>query len=487
MLTARRKKSANNAQKVAHDHDYQVNPEHAAMMAEKILEQEAKIMELESKLRKKDNSLVKKKTIIKGLRNDIKTLKEACKEPKQQLTDPLLKEMQQNKNRKLKGARYSDNIKNMALVLHYCSPKAYRQMRKYFTLPSISTIKTWLARIDIKEGFSTNILKLLKIKAKCLKDSEKLVSVFLDEISLKERLCYFANAKPDYFVGFPSKLPGDKKVNAKTRANSSLTLMIKTIKSGFKQAIGYFFCKHVDSRQLKNIVNQALIEVKATGFIPTVVCCDQNSTNRAMYEREFKITEEKPYIEREWGKVYCLYDAPHLLKSIRNNLMKHNVMYKGKMCSFSHIKKLYWEDIKTQPRSVPKLKEEHIKLAQFAEMSVSKAAVVLSHSVATGLKSFASTGKLPQEALNTSQYCHDFDCLFDIANSSVFNTTKVRTIHFQLQIPLIFKKFQEFKRPVKSDSNHLVFLEDMREPIRNMYFVDKKCSSPNNVCINFLL
>lgn len=177
---------------------------------------------------------------------------------------------------------------------------------------------------------------------------------------------------------------------------------------------------------MKVILDAAIAEVNSTGFIIKAIVCDQNATNRSMFEKEFKITVSKPYVELDGQRIYCLYDAPHLQKSIRNNLLKHNAVFKKSICSFDHIIDLYWEDVKTQPRSVPDLKYQHIKLAQFAEMNVGLAAQTLSQSVAAGLRSFVHTGKLPKDCLGTAVYCEQFDHLFDVANSSTFNETKVR-------------------------------------------------------------
>lgn len=82
-------------------------------------------------------------------------------------------------------------------------------MRKIIAIPGLSTIRKWLNRIEISEGFSTTIFQMLKLKSSVLQDDEKLVTLFLDEMAISERVLYFPHAKPDYFSGFPTKLPGE--------------------------------------------------------------------------------------------------------------------------------------------------------------------------------------------------------------------------------------------------------------------------------------
>lgn len=412
------------------DHNYCFDPVKYVSMAERLVELEAENLKLKTELRKNKQQVCKKTTIIRKLRLELKNVKKkSLTFPTNPLQDPILCELQKNKNRKCRGARYSDAMKNMALVLQYCSTKAYRQMRQFIALPGLSTVRKWLARINIQEGFSPVIFQLLKLKASTLKEDEKLVTLFLDEMAITERVTYFYKAKPDYFSGFPTKLPGQDNTNTKVRAKSALTLMIKTIRSGFKQAIGYFFCNGLTAVQQKSIVDEALTHIVDAGYIPKVITCDQNSVNRNMFSKEYGASVQRPYFDMAIGqkrnRVYCMFDAPHLIKSCRNNLLKHNAVWEGNLCSFDDIVDLYWEDVKHVPRVVPGLSYQHIRLPQFSEMNVGLAVQALSHSVVAGLKDYVRTGKLAKRALNTAKFCEDFDMLFDIANSSSLKEKKV--------------------------------------------------------------
>lgn len=107
-------------------------------------------------------------------------------------------------------------------------------------------------------------------------------------------------------------------------------------------------------------------------------------------------------------------------------------MFEGKICSFKHIIDLFNEDIKCIPRLVPRLTLKHVELAPYAEMNVSLATQTLSSSVSAGLKAYVGFKKLPVMCLNTAAYAECFDKLFDSANSSTFNETKVGSIELNL-------------------------------------------------------
>ena len=46
-----------------------------------------------------------------------------------------------------------------------------------------------------------------------------------------------------------------------------------------------------------------------------------------------KVTPERPYIEWDEKQYFIINDPPHLLKSVRNNLMKYQFSFDGKTAS----------------------------------------------------------------------------------------------------------------------------------------------------------
>jgi hypothetical protein len=60
-----------------------------------------------------------------------------------------------------------------------------------------------------------------------------------------------------------------------------------------------------------------------------------------MFSSGCKVSEEKPYFEHAGQKIFVLYDAPHLLKNVRNNFKRtgfHTV--KGQI-KWDFVEKLY--------------------------------------------------------------------------------------------------------------------------------------------------
>ena len=82
-------------------------------------------------------------------------------------------------NTKLSGSWYSDQIKEFAVSPHYYSPRAYRFVRKYLSLPHSATICSWSAGIECEPGV---LEKPLLYIADLVKDGQKDCALIIDEI-----------------------------------------------------------------------------------------------------------------------------------------------------------------------------------------------------------------------------------------------------------------------------------------------------------------
>ena len=64
-----------------------------------------------------------------------------------------------------------------------------------------------------------------------------------------------------------------------------------------------------------------------------VVICDQGTNNRNFLETLEKVSVERPYFVHNNKTIYAMYDPPHLLKNVRNNLKKGNLHYNNQTVS----------------------------------------------------------------------------------------------------------------------------------------------------------
>jgi hypothetical protein len=146
-------------------------------------------------------------------------------------------------------------------------------------------------------------------------------------------------------------------------------------------------------------------------------------TNQGLYRR-LKVTEDNPFIEIKNTKIYLVHDTPHLIKLVRNNLMRkdfkyyHNQTSKIQTAKWRDIVQFYENDTKRLPRMAPKLTKLHIFVRDFSKVKVKLATQILSHSVAAGFRALVSFKIMSEEGNETADFVEKIDTLFDLLNIS---------------------------------------------------------------------
>ena len=272
-------------------------------------------------------------------------------------------------------------------------------------------------KLKIYPGFSDVILAALKKKVEKLPQTSKLVSLVMDEMSIKQGLAY--DASRDCVEGF---------TESKELANHALVFIIRGIVHQWKQPFGYFLSwGPVGGMRLKELLLEAITKLSQLGFQVCVVVADQGSNNQSLFQSHLKVTVNKPYFTIGDQKIFVMYDPPHLIKSVRNNLKNNGFEVSGKDVGWTCIQEFYDKDSSKQTRLAPKLRQKHLDLPPFSRLRVRLATQVLSHSVATGMKVMAEWGILSKDVIPTADFLENFDMLFNIFNSdSLYSPAKLR-------------------------------------------------------------
>jgi len=102
----------------------------------------------------------------------------------------FVKEQVFNKNKRIKGRRYSLQYKELCLNMFFKGPKTYRALSSIFFLPSRRTLNRMTTNIFFTSGMNKSIFDLLSIKVTNMQETEKYCTVMFDEMSLKCHLYY---------------------------------------------------------------------------------------------------------------------------------------------------------------------------------------------------------------------------------------------------------------------------------------------------------
>ncbi|CAI6368536.1 unnamed protein product [Macrosiphum euphorbiae] len=314
------------------------------------------------------------------------------------------------------GHRYSYEIKQFALMVHFMGPKVYRFLRKSWSLPSVRTLQRTTENWEINPGLNDFLFKVLAVKANSMTVKSKECILCVDEMSLKSFL-YF-DFKKDEIIGFLNT--GFIKSCDVTK--SVMVIMISGLHSSWKQPIGYFFvattCTGYD---LQNIIFQTVQKLSNISFNVVVMISDLGSNFKHFADQQ-GITPQTPYFNVGDKEIVYMFDPPHLLKATRNNFFNYRFNSQNKIAEKIHLTNFYDLDKSNQHRLAPKLTDVHLNPNSFQKMRVKFAAQVFSHTVVTGMTTLVSCNELPHSAFDTIDFIDSMDKLFDIFNSRPIST-----------------------------------------------------------------
>lgn len=294
-----------------------------------------------------------------------------------------------------RGRRFSIDDKIFALSLFKSSAKTYRLLSKTFALPSRKTLMDLLRQLQLEPGVNDQIINHLKETVGNFKNKLDTHCVLLfDEVSLAAGTQYCE--LEDKIIGFQDLGNDNRKLKF---ADKALVFMVRGIKRKFKQSISFYFTESgMKTPDLVVALKETIRAVQATGLKIIATVCDQAPTNVAALNILHKETIEnytrKGIEKKTLGfeidgiEIVPLYDPPHLLKGVRNNLVTKDLLFymngEKKIAKWSHIIQFYEIDklrLDIGERMAPKLTDSHIYPDRLKKMKVSVAAQVFSQRV----------------------------------------------------------------------------------------------------------
>lgn len=230
---------------------------------------------------------------------------------------------------------------------------------------------------------------------------EKASVLMFDEMAVKEALeyCTYYDLIEGYEdVGLLGRQPKIGK--------QAYVFMIRGLYYQWKKPVGYFISRNgLKGDQIKILIKEGIKCLTNVGLYVKALVCDQSSMNRTAY-KSLGITNDEPWFYHDAKKIHAFFDVPHLMKSVRNNLLTHDFLYDEKVISFGDIKKLFRIDSSSHStRAALKLTPAHISPNSFQKMNVALATQVMSHTTASALRTVVGTGELTTStALNTAEF-----------------------------------------------------------------------------------
>lgn len=365
---------------------------------------------------------------------------------------------------------YTGDEKAICLAILKQNPAGYRLLSKCLPLPSPHTLTNALGKIPVWPGINHIIFDNLKERATKLSSKDKICSLIFAEMSLKASLTYMS--KYGIIIGLEN-FGGDS--GRGRLADNVLMFMLRGVRCKWTQPIAFYFCEStVKTSQLVHCIKEVLQAVFETDLKVQVTVCHHGKTNvaainllihesRANFIRDGREFRSVGFYFKNWEIIH-IYDPPHLMKSVRNNLLTKNLTFNMDSNSFkaswTAISKFYSWDCSQIDRSSAKLTDRHIIAQQIPKKKLKYAVQVLSYSVAAVLDRCLHYEPLdgPDQSCvaGTSKCCEFFDALFDSVNS------RRRAV----------RRFKPLDCLLSTGSAHLDFWRKARNIFSTMKFVD---------------
>lgn len=386
--------------------------------------------------------------------------------------------------------KYDELTKSLTQNIYYVSRNSYLFL-KYklkFNLPHESTILNWTPIKDLQPGFCNSGYNMFKKKCETLRqiDKENVVMLF-DEASIREELRY--NSRLDLIDGFED----EGFYRSDVLGQKVCVFMIKGIFSNFSLVLNYFIsAKGLDGDCLGNIIIENIKELQKIGVFVKIIVCDQGSGNRKVFS-VLGVTPAAPYFWFNETKIFCIYDFPHLLKSLRNNLLTSDLSTPDGIVSFKVLKELWELEQGASTRLCPKLSRQHLEPTHFEKMKVKLATQIFSKTVQAAIRAICHTEGFKKcstdLALSTADFIKKIDKVFDCMNSqSLYGDNSYRSAIQIGNVPYEYiKEFLSYWEDVKFlDSKKQVhFLKGFKISLNAiLQYVDETFNTESN---NFFL
>ncbi|KAG0430113.1 hypothetical protein HPB47_022993 [Ixodes persulcatus] len=208
------------------------------------------------------------------------------------------------------------------------SPRLYNHIRdsEILALPSKSTLKRYMAVYRSAFGFSHKVLRQLKNKTLNMDDFKKHGGLLVDELKLSQHLCVNQSGHIEGFLDLEKYTSTTDKC---VESDHGMVIMFVPFVGKWSQIIGTFATNgNMKGEMLAEVLIEAAILTEQSGLFVDFITCDGASWNRKMWKvlgvqgtaNNVKCKVDHPVDASR--TLHFISDFPHLIKCLRNGLLK---------------------------------------------------------------------------------------------------------------------------------------------------------------------
>ncbi|XP_067133577.1 uncharacterized protein [Centruroides vittatus] len=287
---------------------------------------------INSRLRRKVNNLQSVITQIHTSNNKIQqsTLEEKIKSlpAKEQLAVKHC--FLASKRKSNRGLPYDPEWILECIIMRMKSPRLYEHLRinKILALPCHNTLQKYMRSFKSGFGFNPKIFDALKEKVKELDEFQKHGGLLVDELKLSESYHITSSGLIEGFVDLGDFTPEQMKT---TPCDHGMVIMYQPLTGDWQQILGVFATRgNISGELLSKLLLEAIALVERSGLMVDFITCDGASWNRNMWAQfgigykpvGKKISCKVTHPVDSKRNLHFISDFPHLIKCLRNNLLK---------------------------------------------------------------------------------------------------------------------------------------------------------------------
>ena len=288
------------------------------LMSRRVRRQAAKIKSLNAMVRK----LLREKKLLKQQLEQYQQLPDKMK--------MIVSQAAQNCDAKsVTGCRYSDEWIVDSLLIRCKSTSTYRLLRDggFLPLPSLSTLNRSVRSLKPEFGFDSTLFNSLAQKLSAVDERERRGVLMFDEVQLSKNIEFrIDTCKLVGMVDFAEFTTDEQHY---TEGDHALVFLFQPHLSSWIQTVGCFCSSGTTPAVvLSQLLLKCIILLENSGALVDGLVCDGASTNRSalaslgfngnMNSLHFKMCNPCDVTRN----IFFFCDVPHLLKTIRNNLLR---------------------------------------------------------------------------------------------------------------------------------------------------------------------
>ena len=283
-------------------------------------------------------------TCVEKQSNDenVEKIKHLLKHADQELVNLFL-EQSKNVDRSPSGRRWSKSFIGTCLQLYNRSPHCYQMLTasKLLILPSTSLLIMYKNKLKQEPGFDDNVFEwmLTEAKRRNIPEDGMIGGVIFDEMAVQSDVQISKNGDVVEVVGFTDLGAEGDLCNAlrkgscnRTLGNHVLQLLFLGV-TGFRFPFAHFVTSSVQASELYGLFWKAVKILWTYGFRVLYTCMDGAVCNRSLMHicigdnsyKCYKFLSPSPCTP---DPVIFMMDISHVLKKIRNNVLKSGITSK---------------------------------------------------------------------------------------------------------------------------------------------------------------